>query len=104
MSVSDIERIVRERYGEGAREQVAELCCPVDYDPKFLEVIPREVLERDYGCGDPSRHLRAGEVVAEAAQPFDCSRDTMRQPQETKGENCRATDEGDTYCGLGECC
>ena len=64
MSVSDIERIVRERYGEGARGQVAELCCPVDYDPKFLEVIPREVLERDYGCGDPSRHLRAGEVVA----------------------------------------
>jgi SAM-dependent methyltransferase len=63
MSVSDVERNVRERYGEGAREQVAELCCPIDYDPKYLEVIPREVLERDYGCGDPSRHLQEGEIV-----------------------------------------
>jgi ubiquinone/menaquinone biosynthesis C-methylase UbiE len=26
-------------------------------------VIPAEVLERDYGCGDPSRHLSAGDVV-----------------------------------------
>jgi ubiquinone/menaquinone biosynthesis C-methylase UbiE len=65
MSVSDVERNVRERYGEGAREQVAELCCPIDYDPKYLEVIPREVLERDYGCGDPSRHLQEGEIVLE---------------------------------------
>jgi ubiquinone/menaquinone biosynthesis C-methylase UbiE len=63
MSVSNVEQVVRERYGEGAREPVAELCCPVDYDPKFLAAIPREVLERDYGCGDPSRHLREGEVV-----------------------------------------
>jgi SAM-dependent methyltransferase len=42
---------------------VAELCCPVDYDPRLLEAIPPEVLERDYGCGDPSRHLRPGETV-----------------------------------------
>lgn len=63
MSVADIERSVRERYSEGARRTVAELCCPVDYDPRYLEAIPPEVLERDYGCGDPSRHLRPGETV-----------------------------------------
>jgi SAM-dependent methyltransferase len=63
MSVADIERSVRERYREGARRPVAELCCPVDYDPRLLEAIPPEVLERDYGCGDPSRHLRPGETV-----------------------------------------
>jgi ubiquinone/menaquinone biosynthesis C-methylase UbiE len=63
MSVSDIEKVVRERYQEGARSQVPELCCPIDYDQKHLEVIPDEVLERDYGCGDPSRHLEEGEIV-----------------------------------------
>jgi ubiquinone/menaquinone biosynthesis C-methylase UbiE len=28
-------------------------------------VIPREVIERDYGCGDPSRYLCAGETVVD---------------------------------------
>ncbi len=63
MSVADVEKIVKERYREGAQQRVVDLCCPTDYDPKFLEVIPAEVLERDYGCGDPSRHLRQGETV-----------------------------------------
>jgi SAM-dependent methyltransferase len=58
-----VESVVRERYSEGARSRVADLCCPVTYDPRYLAVIPEEVLERDYGCGDPSRHLRAGETV-----------------------------------------
>jgi ubiquinone/menaquinone biosynthesis C-methylase UbiE len=35
----------------------------VDYDPKFLKIIPQEVLERDYGCGDPVSHVREGEIV-----------------------------------------
>lgn len=63
MSVAKVEKIVRKRYSEGAQESVAALCCPTDYDPKYLRVIPDEVLERDYGCGDPSRHLRPGEIV-----------------------------------------
>lgn len=58
-----VEASVRERYAQGAQEKVAALCCPVDYDPRYLAAIPAEVLERDYGCGDPSRHLRAGETV-----------------------------------------
>ncbi|HEX4953788.1 MAG TPA: methyltransferase domain-containing protein [Thermoanaerobaculia bacterium] len=58
-----VERVVRERYSEGANQRVAELCCPVSYDPQYLAVIPDEVLERDYGCGDPSRHLHPGETV-----------------------------------------
>ncbi len=63
MTVAKVEKNVRQRYSEGARNRVAELCCPVDYDPRYLEVIPREVIERDYGCGDPSRHLQPGETV-----------------------------------------
>ncbi len=59
----DVERTVRERYGAAARAPEAALCCPVDYDPRWLEVVPREVIERDYGCGDPSRHVRPGDRV-----------------------------------------
>ncbi len=63
MTIANTERVVRERYGAGAKTQAADLCCPIDYDPKYLEPIPAEVLERDYGCGDPSRFLRPGETV-----------------------------------------
>src|SRR5206468_3965833 len=55
--------IVRQRYAAGAKERADKLCCPVDYDSEYLKVIPREVIERDYGCGDPSRYLREGEAV-----------------------------------------
>ncbi|MGH7857269.1 MAG: methyltransferase domain-containing protein, partial [Candidatus Binatia bacterium] len=62
-AVLDPERAVYERYARGAVGREESLCCPVDYDPRFLEAIPREVIERDYGCGDPSRELREGETV-----------------------------------------
>ena len=58
-----VETAVKERYAAGAQAQEAALCCPVDYDPQYLKVIPQEVIERDYGCGDPSRHVRRGETV-----------------------------------------
>ena len=54
---------VQSRYSEGARDVVPELCCPVDYDASLLEVLPQEIIDRDYGCGDPSRFVRKGEVV-----------------------------------------
>jgi ubiquinone/menaquinone biosynthesis C-methylase UbiE len=57
------EGAVRERYASGAQERADKLCCPVDYDAAYLTVIPLEVIERDYGCGDPTRYLREGETV-----------------------------------------
>jgi len=63
MPAMEVETVVRERYRQGAQERVADLCCPVSYDPRYLAAIPQEVLERDYGCGDPSRHLHPGETV-----------------------------------------
>lgn len=57
------ESVVKDRYAEGANARQEALCCPVDYDAKYLEVIPDEVIERDYGCGDPSRWVREGETV-----------------------------------------
>jgi len=57
------ETIVRQRYAAGANARADQVCCPVDYQSEYLKVIPREVIERDYGCGDPSRYLREGEIV-----------------------------------------
>src|SRR5215470_8000031 len=57
------ESIVRERYAVGAKSAETRLCCPVDYESAYLKVIPQEVIERDYGCGDPTRCLREGETV-----------------------------------------
>ncbi len=56
-------KTVRDRYANAAKATEAALCCPVEYDARYLEVIPPEVIERDYGCGDPSRYLREGETV-----------------------------------------
>jgi SAM-dependent methyltransferase len=59
----DPEQAVRERYSAGAQAREEALCCPVSYDPQYLKVLPQEILERDYGCGDPSRYVRPGERV-----------------------------------------
>jgi len=58
-----VESAVRERYSGAARQAEAALCCPVEYDPKYLKIIPAEVIERDYGCGDPSRWVHEGDTV-----------------------------------------
>jgi arsenite methyltransferase len=63
MSTINAESEVRKRYAAGAQAAEAKLCCPVDYNTEYLKVIPQEVIERDYGCGDPSKYLREGETV-----------------------------------------
>jgi arsenite methyltransferase len=59
----NLEAAVLERYGNAAQEVEACLCLPVSYNQELLKVIPKEIVEKDYGCGDPSRHIRAGETV-----------------------------------------
>jgi arsenite methyltransferase len=59
----DIESAVHERYGNAARAVETELCCPVNYNPQYLKILPAEIIERDYGCGDPSTFVREGETV-----------------------------------------
>lgn len=59
----NIESSVLERYSEGARNAQPSLCCAVDYDRDLLSLLPEEIIEKDYGCGDPSRFIRAGDVV-----------------------------------------
>ncbi len=57
------ETAVKQRYAAAAKAPEAALCCPVDYDRRYLEIIPAEVIEKDYGCGDPSRYVKPGETV-----------------------------------------
>lgn len=63
MTKINVDQAVRDRYSSAAGEREVALCCPVDYDARYLEAIPAEVIERDYGCGDPSKYVAAGETV-----------------------------------------
>lgn len=54
---------VKDRYAAAAGAQEQALCCPVDYNPEYLKAIPAEVIEKDYGCGDPSQWVEAGDTV-----------------------------------------
>jgi arsenite methyltransferase len=58
-----LESAVLARYGKASREVEACLCLPVTYDRALLEIIPDEIIEKDYGCGDPSRYVQKGETV-----------------------------------------
>jgi arsenite methyltransferase len=57
------EESVYRRYAAAANAREAALCCPVEYAADFLSVIPDEVIERDYGCGDPTPYVKPGDVV-----------------------------------------
>ena len=59
-----LDAAVRDRYAKASQAHEACLCVPsVGYDPALLKAIPAEIVDRDYGCGDPSRHVRPGETV-----------------------------------------
>ncbi|MCE9525902.1 MAG: methyltransferase domain-containing protein [Planctomycetales bacterium] len=57
-----VENAVRDHYSAASKAVEPALCCPVNYDRTFLAVLPAELIERDYGCGDPSRFVREGET------------------------------------------
>ncbi|MCP4508894.1 MAG: methyltransferase, partial [Fuerstiella sp.] len=59
----NVDGAVRDRYSNAAQAAEASLCCPVSYDAQYLEAIPPEIIERDYGCGDPSKYLQPGDHV-----------------------------------------
>jgi arsenite methyltransferase len=61
--VSTHEEMVRSRYSAAAQRREDALCCPTGYSTEFLSVIPDEILERDYGCGDPTSFVQKGETV-----------------------------------------
>jgi ubiquinone/menaquinone biosynthesis C-methylase UbiE len=61
----DFEKAVLRRYERAARTPEVGLCVPVAYARHLLELIPDEIIEKDYGCGDPSKYVREGEAVVD---------------------------------------
>ncbi len=61
----DIESTVLSRYQEGARQQQPSLCCPTEYEGNYTEILPEEIIAKDYGCGDPTRYVNEGETVVD---------------------------------------
>jgi len=57
---------VLRRYAGAANQAEASLCCAVEgYDKSLLEKLPPEIIEKDYGCGDPSKWVGAGDVAVD---------------------------------------
>jgi arsenite methyltransferase len=64
VATTELESAVRGRYAAASQQHEVCLCVPSQgYDPKYLKIIPQEIIERDYGCGDPSQYVNEGEVV-----------------------------------------
>jgi len=54
---------IQNRYGSAALEKEACLCTPVGFNPVLLEAIPDQIIEKDYGCGDPTKHVKKNDIV-----------------------------------------
>ncbi len=67
---------VREFYGDAAERPQEELCCPVQPAAEDLAHIPKEVVERFYGCGSPvtAAALAPGESMVDlgSGAGIDC--------------------------------
>lgn len=61
---SGVEGEVLRRYGRAAEAVEPALCCPQPpADADLGDFLPREIVEKDYGCGDPTRYVSLGERV-----------------------------------------
>jgi ubiquinone/menaquinone biosynthesis C-methylase UbiE len=62
----DVEHEVRRRYAQaGGRAEPGLCCAATEYDKALLAKLPREIIEKDYGCGDPSPHVAEAETVVD---------------------------------------
>ncbi|MBI2191831.1 MAG: methyltransferase domain-containing protein [Planctomycetes bacterium] len=61
--IPDLEGEVLRRYRDGARRAEPGLCCPQTLDAAPSDWLPREIVEKDYGCGDPTVYVAEGETV-----------------------------------------
>lgn len=112
------EGTVRVRYAKTAQAEENGLCCPVDYDQRYLKEILKEVIEWDYGCGDPSRFLKKGETVlgigsgrgkicfvASQVVGSEGNAPRIRDPRESMGSgDTRKTGNAESCCTNGSSC
>ena len=59
----NVEGAVRERDGAASRRKEAALCCPVEYDPQFLRLLPNEIDEMAGKIGCANTELRYGKIA-----------------------------------------
>ncbi len=59
----DQTQAVEDRYGAAAASKEPCLCTPIPFNKKYLEIIPDNVVDKDYGCGDPTRWIQEGDTV-----------------------------------------
>jgi arsenite methyltransferase len=62
-TIIEQEQAVYSRYADAAQRVENSLCCAVEYCKDYLTAIPEEVIDRDYGCGDPTPYVRSGDTV-----------------------------------------
>lgn len=60
-----IESEVQETYQVAAQQVAAGLCFPAEYSRLDLQHLPEEIIQKDYGCGDPTRYVSVGETVVD---------------------------------------
>ncbi|MBI1953875.1 MAG: methyltransferase domain-containing protein [Candidatus Omnitrophica bacterium] len=69
-------KLVREFYGQAAETPQPELCCPTKFDDAMISHIPKEVIDRFYGCGSPVTfgNLQPGETFLDlgSGAGIDC--------------------------------
>jgi len=60
-------QLVRDFYGAAAETPQAELCCPTTFDDSDIAHIPKDVIDRFYGCGSPvaAANPQPGEVFVD---------------------------------------
>jgi rSAM/selenodomain-associated transferase 2 len=77
-------------------------------DSDLLAVLPDEIIERDHGCGDPSRYVQAGadnrqlSVIIPALNEAGCIQTTLErlQPLRLRGHEIILVDGGSTDATL----
>lgn len=63
MTSTTAETAVYDRYAAASQQVEPALCCPVEYAGNYLAAIPQEIIDKDYGCGDPTPYVNEGETV-----------------------------------------
>ena len=63
LEIMSTEKSVYQRYAAASKDVEPALCCPTSYPADYLKMIPEEILEKDYGCGDPTPYVNEGETV-----------------------------------------
>lgn len=66
-ALTETHEAVQKLYAEAANAPQPGLCCPKDYTENWTSHIPKDALERNYGCGSPvlKAGIQEGEVVVD---------------------------------------